>query len=286
MQYAIGGGREGHCQHLRVVLEQWELSNTQCTCSVTCQQHGSLDSHRFVMLIFPSPSEIIKRQVLSHTHKNYSWGWMDVTGVYCSCTTGKTLKRKLKKSKKKGILPFSFRSVYEISPTWESSDQIILPGIWWSNCTDFYGVPPAQVGVKAAGIQPPLFNVGWPQKLPAPGIRAVWDASEPAGTAYSPRQASGRAALVFKLLIELIELLQFAELTLPSLSAGGQNLTAGLLFAQHFPQQRGDGNCCCSRTSQGLPLIAVFPTSVSICAINDHDHGSLKNIQGSGWRMG
>lgn len=106
MQYAIGGGREGHCQHLRVVLEQWELSNTQCTCSVTCQQHGSLDSHRFVMLIFPSPSEIIKRQVLSHTHKNYNWGWMDVTGVYCSCTTGKTLKRKLKKSKKKGFYHF------------------------------------------------------------------------------------------------------------------------------------------------------------------------------------
>lgn len=143
-------------------------------------------------------------------------------------------------------------------------------------------MPPAQAGVKAVGIQPSLFNVVWPQKPPAPGNWVVWDASEPAGTAYGPRRASGRAALVFKLLIELIELLQFARVNPPLAHRRRPKPCCRFIFARRFPQQRGDENCCCSRTSQGLPLIVALPTRVSTCAINDLDHGSLKIIRGGG----
>lgn len=122
---------------------------------------------------------------------NYSWGWMDVTGAYCSCTVQKALERRLKKSRKKKkniyILTSSFWAIYEISPSWESSDQILPLRICWSNGMNFYRIFPALDGVKMVGIWPSLFNVGCPQKLQTPGNGAVWECSEPAGRAYGPR---------------------------------------------------------------------------------------------------
>lgn len=56
--------------------------------------------------------------------KNYSWGWMDVTGAYCSCTAGKALKRTLKKTEGKKKKDFSiFLLIYGISPSWDTLDQ-------------------------------------------------------------------------------------------------------------------------------------------------------------------
>lgn len=75
--------------------------------SVTCEQRGSPDSSRFVLLTPPSPSEIVKRQVLSSRKKKITVGdgWMGL--VHAACREG-TEKNAAKKKKKKGILPFSF----------------------------------------------------------------------------------------------------------------------------------------------------------------------------------
>lgn len=59
-----------------MVSEQWELNTMYTFCDVPATRY-SLDSRRFVMLIPPSPSEIIKRQVLSHSKKiTVGDGWM------------------------------------------------------------------------------------------------------------------------------------------------------------------------------------------------------------------
>lgn len=136
------------------------------------------------------------------------------------------------------------------------------------------------------GIPPSLWKRSCPQKLQAPGNGAVWECLGPAGRAHGPRRCSGRAALVIELLIELIELLQFAGINPPLAHRRRPELEAGLVVqgthARRFPPQRGDGKCCCSRTSEGLPLIVAFPPGVSTCDINDVGNGSLKTIREGG----
>lgn len=135
------------------------------------------------------------------------------------------------------------------------------------------------------GIPPSLWKRGRPQKLQAPGNGAVWECSEPAGRAHGPRQCSARSSLVIKLLIELIELLQFAGANPPLAHRRRPELEASLVAqgtrARRFPQQRGDGKCC-SWTSEGLPLIVALPPGVSTCDINDVGNGSLKTIREGG----
>lgn len=65
---------------------------------------------------------------------------------------------------------------------------------------------------------------GCPQKPRALGNGVAWERSEPAGRAHGPRQRSARSSLVFQLLIELIELLQFAGVNPPLATTGGQDL--------------------------------------------------------------
>lgn len=86
-----------------------EQRSTYTSCDVPATWN-SLDSHRFVMLIPPRLLLRLSKGKCCHAgkKKNYSWGWMDVTGAYCSCTAGKALKRTLKKTEgKKGFCHFS-----------------------------------------------------------------------------------------------------------------------------------------------------------------------------------
>lgn len=82
-----------------------EQLSTYASCDVPATWN-SLDSHRFVMLIPPRLLLRFSKGKCCHAgkKKNYSWGWMDVTAAYCSCTAGKALKRtpeKKLKSKKR-----------------------------------------------------------------------------------------------------------------------------------------------------------------------------------------
>lgn len=107
--------------------------------------------------------------------------------MHCSEGTRKKAEKSRKKKKNIYILTSSFWAIYEISSSWESSDQILPLRISWSNGMNFYRIFPALDGVKTVGIWPSLFNVGCPQKLQTPGNRAMWECSEPAGRAYGPR---------------------------------------------------------------------------------------------------